>query len=104
MLNILLVIHLVICLLLIAVILLQKNKGDALAGLGSSSGGTGVVSARSAANFLTRVTVVLAVLFMCNALLLANLSGRSNQISEIEKKLGEKEEIKEKKKSIPMAG
>lgn len=104
MLNILLVVHLVICVLLIVVILLQKNKGDALAGLGSSSGGTGIVSARSAANFLTRVTVILAVLFMSNALLLANLSGKSNKPSEIQKKLDEKEEAQSKEKSIPMAG
>lgn len=104
MLNILLVIHLVICLLLIAVILLQKNKGDALAGLGSSSGGTGIVSARSAANFLTRVTIILATLFMCNALLLANLSGRTNESSGIEKSLDKKEETKNEGKSLPMAG
>lgn len=103
MLNILLVIHLVISLLLIAVILLQRNKGDALAGLAASSGGTGLVSARSTANFLSRVTVVLAVLFMCNALLLANLSGKSHKSSELQDQLEKKEETKSEVKSIPMA-
>lgn len=104
MLNILLVVHLVVCSLLIAVILLQKNKGDALAGLAANSGGSGLVSARGAANFLSRITVILAILFMGNSLILANLSGKSNKSSEIEKHLEKKEDTKNDNKSIPMAG
>jgi len=73
--NILLFVHLVIALLLIAVILLQQTGSDGLSGIGGGSGGgNGVISARSAATFLSRTTAVLAALFMINSLILANIS------------------------------
>ncbi|MEY3196919.1 MAG: preprotein translocase subunit SecG [Pseudomonadota bacterium] len=85
MLDILLVVHAVIALLLIAVILMQKNSGDGLAGLGSSGGGNnmGVVTARTAANFMTKTTVVLATAFIINSLILANLSNKSGKHSRV---------------------
>lgn len=78
MLDILLIVQIVICLLLVTVILLQRTGADSLSGL--SGGGTGgVVSAKAAANFLTRTTIVLAVLFMGNSIILANLSSRPKE-------------------------
>jgi preprotein translocase subunit SecG len=83
MMDILLFIHVVVALLLITVILLQQSGSDGLSGLGGSSGGNmGLVSARSAATFLTRVTVVLAAIFLINAIVLANLSARKRGDSE----------------------
>ena len=79
MLDILLVVHCVIAVLLIAVILLQRNSADALAGLGGGNN-MGVVSARGAANFMTRMTVILAIAFMGNSLVLANLSNKLSLI------------------------
>ncbi|MDX1923793.1 MAG: preprotein translocase subunit SecG [Rickettsiaceae bacterium] len=75
MLNILLVVQIVISLLLIVVILIQRTGADSLSGL-SGGGNTGVMSARSAANFLTNATIVLAALFILNSILLANLSSK----------------------------
>ncbi len=102
MLNILLVVHIVISVLLIAVILLQKNSSDGLAGLGGGGSNMGLVTARSAANFFTRVTIFLAVLFMANSLLLANLSNRSNKESNITEEL-ENSKAKKAEKTLPMA-
>ncbi|NRB11059.1 MAG: preprotein translocase subunit SecG [Rickettsiaceae bacterium] len=84
MINTLLFIHLIIAILLIVVILLQKTSTDGLSGIGGC-GNMGLVSGRSAANFLTKTTIVLAAVFFANALLLANLS--SKQHDDIAKKL-----------------
>lgn len=77
--NTLLFIHLIIAILLIIVILLQRTSTDGLSGIGGGGGGgnMGLVSGRSAANFMTRTTIVLAVMFFANALVLANLSSRA---------------------------
>ena len=71
----LLFIHLIVAILLIIVILLQRTSTDGLSGIGGGSN-MGLVSGRSAATFMTRTTIVLAVLFFVNALVLANLSAR----------------------------
>lgn len=102
MIDILLVVHLVIALLLIVVILLQKNSGDALAGLSGGGNNMGVVSARAAATFFSRITIFLAIAFMVNALLLANLSIKSTAPTGLENKLQEQTE-KKSENSIPMA-
>ncbi|MCD6588170.1 MAG: preprotein translocase subunit SecG [Candidatus Fermentibacteraceae bacterium] len=64
--------HSVICVLLIAVVLLQKSKGDGLSG---AFGGGGALTAsfgnRGAASLLSKATSVLAVLFMVASFLLA---------------------------------
>jgi preprotein translocase subunit SecG len=61
---ILLVIHLFVTLALIGVILLQKSEGGGL-GMGGGGGGSqGLFTARGTANLLTRVTAVLAAIFI----------------------------------------
>jgi len=87
MLNTLLFIHLIIALLLVVVILLQKTTTDGLSGIGGGGNNMGLMSGRSTANFLTRTTIVLGVIFFVNALMLANLSSKSHKSisSKIEK-------------------
>lgn len=59
---------------LIGFILIQHGKGaDAGAAFGSGSSST-VFGSQGAGNFLTRVTTVLAVIFLGNSLLLAYLA------------------------------
>lgn len=77
MLNTLLFIHLVIAILLVIVILLQKTSTDGLSGIGGGGNTMGLVSSRSAANFFTKTTVVLGVIFFANAIILGNLSSKS---------------------------
>ncbi len=64
--------HIVVCVLLIAVVLLQKSKGDGLSG---AFGGGGALTAsfgnRGAATLLSKATTVLAVLFMATSFFLA---------------------------------
>ncbi len=97
MLNIFLIIHLVVCALLVIVILLQKTGADSISGLGmSSTGRSGLVTAQTAASFLVKTTIVLAVIFMCNALFMSYLFNKENakSLSKIEKAVD---------KTIPMA-
>jgi preprotein translocase subunit SecG len=62
----------IVCVLLIAVVLLQKSKGDGLSG---AFGGGGALTAsfgsRGAASILSRATTILAVLFMVTSFFLA---------------------------------
>lgn len=71
----LLFVHLIIAILLIIVILLQRTSADGLSGIGGGNN-MGLVSGRSAANFMTKTTIILAILFFSNALVLANLSSK----------------------------
>jgi preprotein translocase subunit SecG len=75
MIKILLFVHLVVALLLVGVILLQKTSADGLTGISSGSGNNlGIVNIRSSANFMSKLTMVLAAMFFMNALIIGNLS------------------------------
>ncbi len=80
MLQVLLSVEIVIALALVGTILLQQSEGGAL-GMGGGPGGGGgggfggFLSARGAANILTRATAVLATAFIGVALFLAVVSG-----------------------------
>ena len=67
----LLVVHAIIAALLVAVILMQKSEGG---GLGMGGSPSGLMSARGAADFLTRATAVLASLFVLFSIALAVLA------------------------------
>jgi preprotein translocase subunit SecG len=68
--------HLVVCVLIVALVLLQRGKGaDAGTGFGSGASGT-VFGARGSANFFSRSTAVLATLFFVTSLSLAYLATR----------------------------
>ncbi len=104
----LLFVHLVVAVLLIAVILLQKTSSDGLSGIGggSSGGNMGLVSGRTAANFLSKTTIILAVAFFINVLLLANLSTKKHgnivgKLEQIDKK--QKDDQSNNQDSLPMA-
>ncbi|MGC0371498.1 MAG: hypothetical protein DGJ47_000187 [Rickettsiaceae bacterium] len=101
MINTLLFIHLVLAILLITAILLQKTSTDGLSGIGGGSGGgMGIVSSNTAASFLSRTTVVLAVLFFVNAIILANLSTKTH--TSVDKKI-EKVTKEEDNTALPIA-
>ena len=69
--NVVLTIHLILALLLIGVVLLQRSEGG---GLGM--GGGGVMSARGAANALSRLTWIFAVAFIATSITLTVLAAR----------------------------
>lgn len=78
----LLVVHGLITLALVAVILLQRSEGGAL-GIGGGGGG-GLMTARGAANLLTRSTTILAGLFIAMSILLAVLAAGTNKARVID--------------------
>ncbi|MFN7039457.1 MAG: preprotein translocase subunit SecG [Alphaproteobacteria bacterium] len=76
---ILLVVHIIISICLISIILIQRNSTDGLSGLSGGGNNAGVLSGRAAANILTKITTILAVLFMINSLILGNFAIRSSK-------------------------
>ncbi len=75
--GLLLALHLVVCLCLIAVVLVQSGKGGGLAG-GAFGGATQTVfGGRGATDFITRATVVLGVAFFITSLSLALMTTRT---------------------------
>lgn len=64
--TVIIVIHLLIVLSLVGVILIQRSEGGGL-GIG---GGSGFMTARGAANALTRTTSILAAAFFATSILL----------------------------------
>jgi preprotein translocase subunit SecG len=83
--TILLFLHVVITLALIGAILIQKSDGTGT-GLGGNPS-SNMFSVRGAANLLTRVTAVLAVLFFVNSLFMAAIS--RHQSGTVDKILGQ---------------
>lgn len=69
--NVLLVIHLITAIFLVAVILLQRSEGGALDGLGGGSGAGSFLTARGTGNFLTRLTAILATIFIITSISLS---------------------------------
>ncbi len=69
--SVLLVIHLIVAILLVVLILMQRNSGNALSGLGGSSGADNFLSARGKGNLMTRTTGVLAAIFFITSISLA---------------------------------
>jgi preprotein translocase subunit SecG len=80
----LLVIHALIAAALVTVILMQRSEGG---GLGMGGGPAGLMTARGAADFLTRATSVLATLFVVMAFVLATVASMRNSAGKIDTSL-----------------
>jgi preprotein translocase subunit SecG len=79
------VVHVIVCLFLIIVVLLQQGKGGGLSAMGG--GGAQVFGGRGAGNFMTRLTAICAAIFMLTSLSLAYLSSAGDR--ELEDPSGE---------------
>ncbi|MBP7704399.1 MAG: preprotein translocase subunit SecG [Caulobacter sp.] len=77
-LNILLVLHIIVCVLLIVFVLLQQSEGGAL---GMGGGPSGFMTARGAGNFLTRITWTLFGTFLLLSVGLTILFGHQKAAS-----------------------
>jgi len=80
--SVLIVIHLILAISLVITVLLQSSEGGAL-GIGGGGQGGGLVTSRGAANFLTRLTAVLAACFMATSLTLTILANQSDDPGSI---------------------
>ncbi len=76
------ILHVFICFLMIGAILLQSGKG---AEIGAAFGGSSqtVFGSRGPANFLSKLTVVVAAVFMLTSLTLAILAKERNMASTV---------------------
>jgi preprotein translocase subunit SecG len=79
--NVVLVIHLILALSLIVVVLLQRSEGGGL-GIGGGGGG-GVMSGRSAATALGKVTWLLAIAFICTSVGLTIIAAEQSTGSSV---------------------
>ena len=81
--TIVLILHLLVCLMIVGLVLLQRGKGaDAGTGFGAGASGT-VFGARGSANFLSRTTAVLATTFFVTSLALAFFSTEQQEPSSL---------------------
>ncbi len=83
-LTFLLVVHALVAAALVAVILMQRSEGG---GLASSGNPAGLMSARGAADFLTRTTAILATVFVVLSIGLAALATMSHSSATIDTSL-----------------
>ena len=66
--------HVMACLVLIVVVLLQRGKGAEMGAMLGGGGSQTVFGSRGAGNFLTKLTTGSAVIFMCTSLTLSYIS------------------------------
>lgn len=77
--TVIIVVHLMIVLALVGVVLMQRSEGGGL-GIG---GGSGFMTARGAANALTRTTAILAAAFFVTSLTLGIMARYGEQAIDI---------------------
>lgn len=77
--TVIIVIHLLIVLALVGVVLIQRSEGGGL-GIG---GGSGFMTARGAANALTRTTAILAIGFFATSLILGIMARYGEKPTDI---------------------
>ncbi|MCK4428040.1 MAG: preprotein translocase subunit SecG [candidate division Zixibacteria bacterium] len=87
MITLLTMLHVIICICLIIVVLMQSAKGEGLAGAFGGSGITGAVfGGRGAATFLSKATTGLAIAFFLSCMVLsflAPVTGRGGRKSSV---------------------
>lgn len=80
------VIQAIVALVLVIVVLMQRSEGGGL-GIGGGGSPGGLMSARGAADFLTRTTKWLAVAFVSLSIALAIVSIRANSTGDVDQTL-----------------
>ena len=77
------VVHVIVCLFLIGVVLIQQGRSADLAGAFGGQGSQTAFGPRAAANVLTRLTTWSAVIFMITSLSLTVLYVRGNHTHSV---------------------
>tara|TARA_B100001175_G_scaffold313580_1_gene321410 strand:- start:708 stop:1007 length:300 start_codon:yes stop_codon:yes gene_type:complete len=90
--NFILIINIILAVLLVGIILIQKSEGGAL-GLGVSQ--DSFVSSRSAGNFFTKMTVIIATLFIITSIALTIMSREQISSTSVLEKIEEKQDSSE---------
>ena len=90
--NIILTLNIILAILLVVIILLQKSEGGAL-GIGASQ--DSFISSRSAGGVLTKLTAIIATLFIITSVSLTIRSKEEFSSSSVLEKVEEKEDSSE---------
>jgi preprotein translocase subunit SecG len=86
---------------LVGVVLMQKSEGG---GLGTGGSSSGLMSARGAADFLTRTTAILATIFVVLSIILAALAVNETSGREIDTSLERSAPAQVEQPVDPLAG
>ena len=87
--NFILVLNIILAVLLVVIILLQRSEGGAL-GIGVSQ--ETFISSRSAGNFLTKATAIIATLFIITSISLTIIAREEISTSSVLEKIEEKQD------------
>ena len=90
--NFILVLNIILAIILVIVILLQKSEGGAL-GIGASQ--ESFISSRSAGNLLTKITAIIATLFIITSISLTIMAQKGISTSSVLEKVEEKQDPSE---------
>ena len=90
--NIILIVNIILAIFLVGIILLQKSEGGAL-GLGVSQ--DSFISSRSAGGVLTKLTAIIATLFIITSVSLTIISKEEFSTTSVLEKVDEKEDSSE---------
>lgn len=94
----LLIVQTLVAASLVAVILMQRSEGGGL-GVGGSS--SGLMSARGAADFLTRATAILGATFIILSIVLAALAGVSRESATVDTSLAKDQPFQQPVAPVP---
>ena len=87
--NLILILNIILAILLVGVILLQRSEGGAL-GLGVSQ--DSFITSRSAGSFLTKVTAIIATLFIITSISLTIISKEEFSSTSVLEKVEEEKD------------
>jgi len=90
--NLILILNIILAILLVGVILLQRSEGGAL-GLGVSQ--DSFITSRSAGSFLTKVTAIIASLFIITSISLTIISKEEFSSTSVLEKVEEEKDSTE---------
>ncbi len=81
MVTFLMVVHVIVCLAVVLVVLLQQGKGASVGATFGTGGSQTVFGSRGAGNFLTKLTAAAGAIFMITSLALAMLESHGTSAS-----------------------
>ena len=92
--NFILILNIILAIILVIVILLQKSEGGAL-GIGASQ--ESFITSRSAGNILTKITAIIATLFIITSISLTIIAQKEISTTSVLEKVEEKQDPSEPK-------
>lgn len=77
--SFLFIFQIVLSILIIFFVLLQQSDENSLSGIGAGAANAKMLSKRTLESPISKMTMIIFIIFMCNSLLLATLSARTHK-------------------------